>query len=176
MTMLIKGMESEVEGLRGATAQTCRNIYVLGMSEEPELTSHWIVVSKWQQAADILQYILTFVFLDLKYRAEFKRHGGITALVKSLDMYDCDDVSIDDCCCRPTGDVDPESLFNQLEAVYHLEDLILVRSWNELDVGCLCEISIRCVLRNRKLARSYQSMSVKWRKRVLYVVWKHLSR
>lgn len=30
MPSLIKGMGNSVDGLKGATAQTCRNIYVLG--------------------------------------------------------------------------------------------------------------------------------------------------
>lgn len=48
--------------------------------------------------------------LDLKYRAELKKHGGIPALVKLLDL--------------PTEE-ESGDLFNQLEAVYHLEDLIM---------------------------------------------------
>lgn len=74
---LVKLMKSNIDGMRAATAQTARNIYVL----------------------------------NRKYREEFKRSGGIQNLVALLDL--------------PTGDYDPSKLYTELEAVYHVEDLIL---------------------------------------------------
>jgi len=77
MKSLVKAMKSSIDGMRAATAQTARNIYVL----------------------------------DTKYRAAFKDAGGIYNLVALLDL--------------PSEEVDPSSLYTQLEAVYHIEDLIL---------------------------------------------------
>lgn len=79
MPMLIKGMESNVEGLRGATAQTCRNIYVLG--------NHTCFLSQSALGNDTSWRYSCRLFVDLKYRADFKKHGGIQALVKLLDLY-----------------------------------------------------------------------------------------
>lgn len=79
---LIKLMESEVEGMRGATAQTCRNVFMLGIAQ----------------------------------KQEFVRLGGISSLIKLLQIN------------KEVHDVNklPEdALFNQLEAIYHLEDLLL---------------------------------------------------
>jgi len=77
MKPLVKSMRSNIDGMRAATAQTARNIFVL----------------------------------DTKYRASFKHAGGVANLVSLLDL--------------PSGEVDPSSLYTQLEAVYHIEDLIL---------------------------------------------------
>lgn len=78
---LINAMGSDVEGLRGASAQICRNIYVL----------------------------------DMEQRHEFKRHGGIPALVQLLNVTEQ----------KEQASSEGEEYFNQLEAVYHLEDLIM---------------------------------------------------
>jgi len=76
MKPLVKSMRSSIDGMRAATAQAARNIYVL----------------------------------DTKYRAAFKSAGGINNLVALLEL--------------PSGEIDASSLFTQLEAVYHIEDLI----------------------------------------------------
>lgn len=75
---LVKCMSSQVDGLRAASAQTARNIFILGLNQ----------------------------------RKEFMRLGGITVLVNLLNP--------------PTKNVDkPESWYTPLEAVYHIEDLII---------------------------------------------------
>ncbi|KAK6588489.1 ARM repeats containing [Cryptosporidium xiaoi] len=75
---LVKCMSSEIDGLRAASAQTARNIFILGISQ----------------------------------RKEFMRLGGIQILVNLLTP--------------PNKDVDkPESWYTPLEAIYHIEDLII---------------------------------------------------
>eukprot|EP00382_Lankesteria_abbotti_P002895 CAMPEP_0113847140 /NCGR_PEP_ID=MMETSP0372-20130328/1703_1 /TAXON_ID=340204 /ORGANISM="Lankesteria abbotti" /LENGTH=273 /DNA_ID=CAMNT_0000816373 /DNA_START=77 /DNA_END=898 /DNA_ORIENTATION=- /assembly_acc=CAM_ASM_000359 len=68
--------------------------------------------------------------LDLSYRQSFLDHGGVGHLVALLDL--------------PSSDYDPASLFNQSEAIFHIEDFILDKG-QELsqfvkavkDVGCV---------------------------------------
>eukprot|EP01068_Selenidium_serpulae_P009407 Selendium_serpulae@DN5223_c0_g1_i1.p1 len=75
LRMLIKGMKSPLDGMRAASAQTCRNIYVL----------------------------------DMRYRFEFERLGGLKALLGLLEILKTDD---------------PSPMYTRIEALYHLEDLI----------------------------------------------------
>lgn len=83
---LVSGMKSSIDGMRAATAQTARNIYVL----------------------------------DVRYRREFMKCGGVRNLVELLTL--------------PEGvsSRSEEDLYTQLEAVYHLEDLIIVDGGVEL--------------------------------------------
>ncbi|KAF7456244.1 ARM repeats containing protein [Cryptosporidium felis] len=75
---LVKCMSSEIDGLRAASAQTARNIFILGLNQ----------------------------------RKEFMRLGGVTVLVNLLTP--------------PSKDIDkPESWYTPLEAIYHIEDLII---------------------------------------------------
>ncbi|XP_954841.1 uncharacterized protein TA05340 [Theileria annulata] len=83
---LIKGMKSSLDPFRAACAQTCRNIYYLG----------------------IYFHFLNFK-LDIKYRKEFMRLGGLVALVSLLNLSDDSD----------------EMYLTQLEAIYHLEDFCM---------------------------------------------------
>lgn len=67
---LVRAMSSNVEGLRCASAQICRNIYVLGTF-----------------LAVVLRCVLKGNFLlGIKQRQEFKRCGGIPALVRLLEV------------------------------------------------------------------------------------------
>lgn len=76
---LIKGMRSEIDGMRAACAQTCRNIYQL----------------------------------DLEYRREFVKLGGLVNLVELIHPL------------RPSDEADEELCLTQIEAIYHLEDFIM---------------------------------------------------
>lgn len=76
---LIKGMESPIDGMRAACAQTCRNIYQL----------------------------------DLEYRREFVKLGGLVNLVNLINPLNASDEN------------DEELHLTQLEAVYHLEDFLM---------------------------------------------------
>lgn len=74
---LIKGMKSPLDGMRAASAQTCRNIYVL----------------------------------DVRYRFEFERLGGVKSLLGLLEIVKTND---------------PSPMYTRIEALYHLEDLIFL--------------------------------------------------
>ncbi|KAF8819748.1 ARM repeats containing protein [Cardiosporidium cionae] len=69
--------------------------------------------------------------LGLKYRKEFLRVGGIQNLIKFLDL---------------PSDPDSQPLYTQFEAIYHLEDFILVSKINAIFVKSL---------ENNKIISSY---------------------
>lgn len=54
------------------------------------------------------------VFADLEYRREFVKLGGLVNLVELIHPL------------RPSDEADEELCLTQIEAIYHLEDFIMV--------------------------------------------------